>query len=290
MAWSMRIGGWELTEVHDGRFRLDGGAMFGVVPKVLWQRLVPPDEQNRIPLALRCLLLRGHDRVALIDTGIGDKWSEKERSIYAIDHGDTDLRRDLARHGVAPEDVTDVLNTHLHFDHAGGNTRLDERGSVVPTFPRATYHVPVRNLEHALDPAQRDHVSYMPVNWQVLQQAGALRTFAPGAEVMPGVVAEESLGHTPGMVVYRIDGPEGTLVYCADLIPTGSHVRLNYVMGYDLCARTTVDEKRDLLVRAAEGDWVLFFEHDSVAPAARIHRDERGDYRVRELLGDSPGG
>jgi glyoxylase-like metal-dependent hydrolase (beta-lactamase superfamily II) len=185
MRYQARVGDWEVTEVHDGRFKLDGGAMFGVVPRPLWEKLIPPDEQGRIPLALRCLLLRGHDRVALIDTGMGSKWTEKERVIYAVDHSETDLLKDLAACGVAPEDVTDVLITHLHFDHAGGNTRLDEGGAVVPTFPGATYHVPAANLAHALLPEERDHVSYRRENWEAIEAAprssrGSWRRSGPG--------------------------------------------------------------------------------------------------------------
>lgn len=282
MRYQAQIGDWQVTEVHDGRFKLDGGAMFGVVPRPLWERLIPPDDLGRIPLALRCLLLRGHDRVALIDTGMGSKWSDKERGLYAVDHSDTDLLKDLEECGVSPDEVTDVLITHLHFDHAGGNTRRDDEGAVVPTFPGATYHVPSANLAHALLPEERDHVSYRSENWEPLQAAGVMQTFEAGAEVLPGVVAEEWSGHTPGMVTYRVAGTEGDLVYCADLIPTASHIRLNYVMGYDLCARTTIVEKRGFLPRAVEEGWTLFFEHDPFRPTAQVIRDDRGRYVAAE--------
>ena len=281
MRYQTQVGDWQVTEVHDGRFKLDGGAMFGVVPRPLWEKLIPPDEAGRIPLALRCLLMRGHDRVALIDTGMGSKWTDKERVIYAVDHSETDLLKDLAEVGVSPEDVTDVLITHLHFDHAGGNTRRTEDGSLVATFPHATYHVPAANLAHALLPEERDHVSYRKENWEVLEAAGVMETFAPGTEVLPGVLAEEWSGHTPGMVTYRIQGAEADMVYCADLIPTASHIRLNYVMGYDLCARTTIREKREFLPQAVEKGWNLFFEHDPVHPTAEVTRDDRGRYVVR---------
>lgn len=292
MRFSARFGAWDCTEVEDGRFRLDGGAMFGVVPKVLWQKLIPPDERNRIPLALRCLVLEGHGRVALVDTGIGDKWSTKELGIYAIEHGEQDLRRELDAIGLRPEDVTDVLCTHLHFDHAGGNTWRGTDGKVRPTFPKARYWVSEANLAHAGRDEEKDHVSYLPDNWQPLVDAGLLRTFARGAEVLPGVFAEPFEGHTPGMAVFRVAGDptQGSLAYCADLVPTAAHVRVNYNMGYDLCARTLVDEKRVLLARAVREGWTLFFEHDPHGAAARVTDDGKGDYRVLARLPDPEAG
>lgn len=280
MNWHDTLAGWELDEVHDGRFRLDGGAMFGVVPRVLWQRLIPPDEQNRIPMALRCLLLRGHGRVALVDTGMGTKWSPKEIGMYGVDQSQTDLLQDLRALGVSPEEVTDVLITHLHFDHAGGNTHRDEAGELQPTFPRATYHVPAANLAHAHDPSERDHVSYMEENWEPLRSRGQLAPFEPG-EILPGVHAESWEGHTPGMVTYRVQGEDRAVVHCADLIPTSAHVKLNYVMGYDLCARSSIREKRGFLERAVEENWTLYFEHDPDRALGLVIRDGRGGYRFQ---------
>jgi glyoxylase-like metal-dependent hydrolase (beta-lactamase superfamily II) len=281
MRWHAKLAGWDLTEVHDGRFRLDGGSMFGIVPKVLWQRLIPPDESNRIPLALRCLLARGHGKVVLIDTGMGSKWSPKEIKIYGIERQECDLLRELADVGVSPEEVTDVLITHLHFDHAGGNTTRNAEGQLRPTFPRATYRVSATNLEHAQRPQERDHVSYMEENWQPLEAAGQLQTFTPG-EVLPGIFAQEWEGHTPGMTSYRFQGEKDALVYCADLIPTSAHVRVNYVMGYDLCARSSVREKRGFLEQAVDKSWTLFFEHDPQRAIGLVHRDERGAFRFQE--------
>lgn len=279
MRWETEQGGYRVREVHDGHFRLDGGAMFGVVPRPLWSRLIPPDSANRIPLALRCLLLERDDRKILIDTGIGGKWSEKERSIYGIDHRHGDLVADLASLGVAPEAITDVLLTHLHFDHAGGNTRLDDAGEVVPVFPEATYFISTGNRAHADDSDERDHVSYMPVNWQVLEARGQLTTFEAPGEPVPGIRAERWDGHTPGMVTFHITDPaKPEIVYGADLIPTAAHLRLNYVMGYDLCARQTIREKRDFLARAEAGDWRLVYEHDPVHACSRVRRDERGRF------------
>lgn len=282
--WSRSLGSWEAMEVHDGTFRLDGGAMFGVVPRILWERLIPPDDQHRIPLALRCLLLRGHDRLALIDTGIGKKWSARERGMYAIDDAANDMARSLARWGVGPGDVTDVLLTHLHFDHAGGNTVRDADGAVRPFFPNATYHVNAANLAHARDPAERDHPSYIPENYEPLVESGQMVTFEDGAEVLPGITAVESDGHTPGLVTFRVEGGDATLVYCADLIPTASHLKLNYVMGYDLCPRTTMLEKKQVLEPAVDGNWILYFEHDPEIAAATIEVDAKGRYSVRERL------
>ncbi len=286
--WSTRIGDWEVCELHDGRFALDGGAMFGAIPRVLWEKQIPPDSRHRIPLALRCLLLCGHDRLALVDTGIGDKWSPKELGLYDIRHGENDLARSLAHWGVRPEDVTDVLLTHLHFDHAGGNTRRDPvSGGILASFPEARYHVSRDNLAHARLPEERDHVSYLAENFEPLVEQGLLRTFEPGCEILPGVFAEQSDGHTPGLVTYRVQGASErqALVYAADLVPTAAHVRLNYGMGYDLCPRSLIPEKRTLMDRVVENGWILCFEHDPHMAAARVGRDERGRFQVTERFG-----
>lgn len=254
--------------------------MFGVVPRVLWEKLIPPDEFHRIPMALRCLLLEKDDQKVLIDTGIGTKWSPKEMSMYGIDHSPGTLVEDLARLGVQPEEITTVLLTHLHFDHAGGNTYLQD-DAVLPTFPNADYMVTDANLEHALKDQERDKASYLPENWDILIDREQFFTFEPGDEVLPGIIAEEWQGHTPGMVTYRVSDPKAPLVYCADLIPTSAHVRLKYIMGYDLCARTTLLEKRDFYTRAVDEGWELFFEHDPVHATAFVEPNARGDYRPR---------
>ncbi len=277
----MRIGAWEVTSLQTGRFALDGGAMFGVVPRVLWEREIAPDAKHRIPLALRSLLLREQDgggRVVLVDTGIGaTKWSERDRGLYAIDHTEHELGRALAAAGLAPEDVTDVVLTHLHFDHAGGATTQDADGALRPTFPRATYHLQRRNLAWAHNPTERDRASYLDRDFAPIQAAGQLRLHdGPVEDLFPGVDLFVSDGHTEAQQLPIVRGPEGTVLYGGDVIPTRAHVPLAWVMGYDIRPLGTVDEKRQLLARAAREGWILAYEHDPEVAATRVVETERG--------------
>ena len=257
----LTLGGWRIHTLETGFFRLDGGAMFGSVPKPLWSRTNPPDERNRIRLAMRCLLVEGHGRRILVDDGIGDKLSGKLADIYAVDHSEHTLERSLAALGLGVTDVTDVVLTHLHFDHAGGSTRRDgER--LVPRLPGAQFHVQRLNLENARRPNLRERASYLAENFEPLEQAGVLRVADGAAEPWPGFRLIRADGHTRGQQLVRISGPEGVLYYVADLIPTAAHVRIPFVMGYDVAAIETMAEKRRLLERAvAERAWICL-EHD----------------------------
>lgn len=261
------IGGWAVHALETGFLRLDGGSMFGSVPKPLWSRLQPPDDRNRIRLAMRCLLLVGHDRVVLVDDGIGAKFAPKLADIYGIEPEPT-LERSLGALGLAAEDVTNVVLTHLHFDHAGGSTRADA-GRLVPRLPRARYHVQRRNLENARNPNPRERASYLPENFEPLAEAGVLDVWeGPGAP-WPGVEILTADGHTRGQQLVRVAGPEGALYFVADLVPTASHVRIPFVMGYDVAAIETMAEKRAVLERAAaERGWILL-EHDPAVAFAR---------------------
>jgi glyoxylase-like metal-dependent hydrolase (beta-lactamase superfamily II) len=255
-----RIGGWAIHAIETGFLRLDGGSMFGSVPKPLWSKLQPADERNRIRLAMRCLLLVGHGRVVLVDDGMGAKSSAKLADIYGIE-AEPSLERSLASLGMGVEDVTDVVLTHLHFDHAGGSTKL-ESGRLVPRLPRARYAVQRRNLENARKPNPRERASYLPENFEPLCEARVLDTWdGPGAPY-PGVEVIPVNGHTRGQQLVRVSGDEGAVYFVADLVPTASHVRIPFVMGYDVAAIETMEEKRGLLGRAAaENAWVLI-EHD----------------------------
>jgi glyoxylase-like metal-dependent hydrolase (beta-lactamase superfamily II) len=267
--------------VEDGRFGLDGGAMFGIIPRPLWSRSDPPDAQNRIEMALRCLLVRRGERVILVDNGLGEQWNDKQRNQFAIDRSVVPgLLANLARLGVAREDVTDVLLTHFHFDHNGGTVQRD--GSL--TFPNATHHGSRANYEQALAPSPKDAGSFRACDRQGLTVGENLRLYDLPGPLFGGIEGLLSDGHTRGMLLPRIQVGGQTLVYCADLIPTSSHLHAPWVMGYDCHPVTTVEEKVDLLDRAVRDDWILVFEHDPAIDACRIERNERGRYRVSEVV------
>lgn len=271
-----RLGDLEVSVLPESLFWLDGGAMFGVVPRTLWSRCTAPDERNRIRLAGQGLLVRGHGRTILVDTGCGDKDDEKFRAIYGIELCDGGLVGSLSRVGVTPEDVTDVVYTHLHFDHAGGGTRRDGTGTAVPTFPRATYHVQRRQWDWGLAPTERDRASYMNDNLLPIQAAGRLNLVDGDTELFPDVTVLCDDNHCVGhqTVTFRSGGE--TLVHCGDLIPTSHHVRLPYIMAYDLFPLGTLEGKKRLLERAADEGWILVFEHDPDLPAARVRRGAKG--------------
>jgi len=268
---SLTLGGWTLDALETGFLRLDGGSMFGSVPKPLWSKLQPADDRNRIRLAMRCMLLRGHGRVILVDDGIGAKFAPKLADIYGIE-AEPSLERSLASLGLAVEDVTDVVLTHLHFDHAGGSTRT-EHGRLVPRLPRARYAVQRANLENARRPNPRERASYLPENFEPLAQAGVLDAWDDAGSPWPGMEIVSAHGHTRGQQLVRVSGPEGTVYFVADLVPTASHVRVPFVMGYDVAAIETMEEKQTLLGRAAdECAWILL-EHDPEIAFARPVRD-----------------
>jgi glyoxylase-like metal-dependent hydrolase (beta-lactamase superfamily II) len=264
----LSLGPWTIRTLETGFLWLDGGSMFGSVPKPLWSRTNPPDERNRIRLAMRCLLLEGEGRRILVDDGIGDKFPPKLVDIYRVEHDAHTLERALAALDLTVEDVTDVILTHLHFDHAGGSTRR-AGGRLVPRLPRARYHVQRRNLENARQPNPRERASYLPENFEPLVEAGALDLWDGPQTPWPGLELFTADGHTRGQQLVRVNGPEGVLYFVADLIPTAAHVRIPFVMGYDMAAIETMEEKRALLERAArERAWVCL-EHDPEVALAR---------------------
>lgn len=279
----MRLGDLEIRIVSDGGFRLDGGAMFGVVPKPLWERRKPADDANRIAMGTNCLLVERDGGTVLIDTGLGDKNDEKFERIFAFEEGARRLPESLAAAGKRPADVDHVLLTHLHFDHCGWSTRL-EGGGLVPTFPHATYWIERRELEHARDPSERDRASYDARNWEPLLDAGVVELFEDQAEPLPGVRAIRTPGHNEAMCIVRLDGGgEAQGVYWADLVPTTAHLPYPWVMAYDLFPLQTVENKKLWLPRAAEGGWLCFFEHDPEVPVARLEEERPGRYAARAL-------
>ncbi|MFL6195397.1 MAG: MBL fold metallo-hydrolase [Thermoanaerobaculia bacterium] len=276
----MELGNLEITRVSDGEFRLDGGAMFGVVPRVLWEKAKPADAQNRIRMDTNCLLVARGGDLLLIDTGIGDKHDARFQEMYGMDPGAVRLPEAIHRAGYELEDVTHVLLSHLHFDHCGWNTR-ERGGRLAPTFPRARYWLQRGEVEHGRHPNERDRASYFPQNWEPLFEAGVAELFDEEAEPIPGVRAVRTPGHNADMCIVLLDGGEGQrAVYWADLVPTSAHVLYPWIMSYDLYPLTTLENKKLWLPRAAREDWLCIFEHDPVVPFARLVEEKPGRFRA----------
>lgn len=270
----LKLGRWELASALDGWFALDGGAMFGIVPRPLWEKRIPPDARNRVRLAARCLVAVDRDarRVVLVDDGLGDKWDQKRTDIYAIDRGGG-LDAALAALGLARDDVTDVLLTHLHFDHAGGTTRRGADGALAPAFPRATYHLQRTNWLWAHSPTEKDRGSFLPDDFELLQHSNRLHLLDGDAPLFPDLQLIVSEGHTVGQQLPRFHGDGTHLTFCGDVIPTHAHLKPSWVMAYDLYPVTTIDEKKMLMAEALEDGGILFFEHDPAMAACRLRED-----------------
>lgn len=269
----MQFGNYRVEVIPDCEFWLDGGAMFGVVPRNLWSKVCPPDEQNRIRMNMNCLFIEAGDERILIDSGIGDKLTAKHRAMYGIDR-----RRSLAESlravaGISPEQITIVVNTHLHFDHAGGNTMFDPSGKTVASFPNARYFVSRAEYEHAQAPSERDRASYLPDNWQPLVESGQFELKPSSYEVVPGLRMETYAGHNRSMQCARLECEEQTLFGFADLVPTRAHLPLAWIMGYDLYPVETLEAKKKLLPQAARENWICLFYHDPDAALGRIVED-----------------
>ena len=281
----IQIGSLSLELVPTGRFRLDGGAMFGVVPKVLWERVSPPDEKNRIELALNCLLVRDGKRTIIVETGMGEKWGPKEREIYAL-RSSGGLREELLRRGVAPESVDVVILTHLHFDHAGGATIARNPGEVVPAFPNATYYVQREEWEFATHANERTRASYLPENFQPLFQEGMLRFLQGEEEVLPGISVLPLPGHTPGLQGVLLRSGGMTALFPSDLIPTVAHLPIPYIMGYDVLPLTTLETKKRIFPRALREGWRLLLVHEPATPIGVLQED-KGKITFKPLEGEA---
>lgn len=279
----MKIGRYDVKLVDAGRFRLDGGAMFGVVPKVLWEKKKPTDEKNRIQMATNCLLLSGDNRNILVDTGIGYKSDEKFAKIFAIDYSNFDLHRSLQNLGIKHDEVTDVILTHLHFDHTGGATQRNDSGEVVPTFPNAKYYVQKNHLEWAKNPLEKDRASFLKENFQQLEDAGQLVVLDGASELFLGIELILVDGHTRAQQLVLIRGEEKSLLFSGDLIPTASHLPIPWVMGYDNEPIKTIQEKKEILGQAIQQNWLLFFEHDPEIRCVSVKEGEKG-YEVDEVI------
>lgn len=274
--------------IQAGGQRLDGGAMFGVVPKVLWERRIPADERNRIQLGMRCLLIEHDIGPVLIDTGAGNKEDEKFYDIYGIenrgDPGPTQLEDGIRAAGFKPEDVVLVISSHLHFDHAGGNTVKDANGTVHPAFPNARYSINRGEYEYATHPNERTAGSYFKHNFVPLAEAGRVDWVSGEQQIVPGIRAIPTPGHTPNHQGLLIESDGEKAFFIADLVPTAAHLPLPWIMGYDVEPLVTLETKRRILKRAADEQWLLVFEHDANTPWSRIESDGKG-YRLKASAG-----
>jgi glyoxylase-like metal-dependent hydrolase (beta-lactamase superfamily II) len=284
----MRLGDLEIHLVNDGEFRLDGGAMFGVIPRVMWEKAKPADERNRIRMATNCLLVARGEELLLIDTGLGDKHDARFRDMFGLDPQAVRLPDQIRRAGYRPEQVTQVLLTHLHFDHCGWNTSADAPDAdPAPTFPNATYWIEKGEVEHARHPNERDRASYDGRNWEPLFAAGMVRLFDgdAGAEPLPGVRAVRAPGHNDSMCIVLLDGGDsaapfgGKAVFLADLVPTVAHVAYPWIMSYDLFPVTTLAQKKHWLPRLAEEGQLAVFQHEAEEPLGQLVEEKPGRYR-----------
>ncbi len=272
----MQIGRYDISVLDASRFRLDGGTMFGVVPKVLWEKKKAPDEQNRIRMGTNLLLLRGTNRTALIDAGMGAPLNPRFAEMYAVEYPQFTLEKALATHGLSGKEVTDVILTHLHFDHAGGLSFVDEHGQRQLCFPNATHYLQQAHLEWALNPSLKDRASFIRGQFQLLVNSGKLKLVNGETEIMEGVKVLPMNGHTVAQQAVLISDSQTTLFFPADLIPTSAHVPVPWVMAYDLHPLETINEKQRMLSRACREEWLVVFEHDPEIPVARILETEKG--------------
>ncbi len=265
----MKIGPYELYSIETSEFALDGGAMFGIIPKPLWEKQAPADNNNRISMVTRSLLLVSDEHKIIIDTGNGTKWQEKFKDIYRIELENLNLEKSLTRYGYTPDDITDVFCTHLHFDHIGGNT-MSVNGKIEPVFPNATYWMQKENWECANSPSEKDAGSFMSDDWSVLAENGMIQ-FVDGKEsFLPSIEQYLTYGHTTGMMHPILGDSSQKLIYMADLIPMAAHIPLPWVMAYDIHPVQTVQEKRKILPDIVEEEWIIFFEHDPAFQAAKV--------------------
>jgi glyoxylase-like metal-dependent hydrolase (beta-lactamase superfamily II) len=279
-----------IAAVDAGRFRLDGGTMFGAVPKVLWEQRIPADENNRVPMALRPLLVVDesgkNSRRILIDTGMGDKPDAQLGERFAVEPPEGGIRQAVRRAGVDPDQITDVILTHLQVDHAGGATQVGDDGELRPTFPEATYHLQRRAYKWAHHATERDRGWFREADFAVLASRGHLHMFDGPQELFDGLSLILSEGHTVGQQLPLIDGgDDGKLLFCGDVIPTRAHIQLAWIMGYDLYPLTTLEEKRLLLAQAVEEGWTLFLEHDPGRAGCTVTEQdgEVVDWQDREI-------
>ena len=276
----MTLGDFELTAISDGIYYLDGGAFFGIVPKVLWSKRVPFDADNRVPTGLNSVLVRTGDKNVLIETGVGNKLAEKMARIYGQP---AKLLGNLGGAGVSPDDIDIVINSHLHFDHCGWDT-VRRNGQVVATFPNAKYYVQEGEWRHASQQLERDRVSYISDNYDPLVQNGQMQLLYGNQEIVPGISVRVFPGHTRDMQAVIVTSGGQTACYISDLIPTSAHVEVNWVMGFDLYPLETIESRKRYYSRAIPGKWLTMFTHDPEIAWAYLGKDERGKIVAKESI------
>jgi glyoxylase-like metal-dependent hydrolase (beta-lactamase superfamily II) len=275
----LKLGDLEFHVISDGHVLLDGGAMFGVVPRPLWEKKSAPDARNRITLAMNCLLIHAAGKRILVETGAGGKMNAKLRDIYGLDG--PSLAGGLQKLGLHPEDIDVVVNTHLHFDHCGGNTRV-ERDKVVPVFPNARHFVQREEFNHAMHPNERDQASYFRENYEPLDSAGMFTLLEGDSVIAPGVEVIVVPGHTAHMQCVKLTGGGKTAFFFADLVPTTAHLPLPWVMGYDLYPVTTLENKKRWIPQVVKEGWLALFGHDARVPAAYL-RERDGKWEAEPV-------
>jgi glyoxylase-like metal-dependent hydrolase (beta-lactamase superfamily II) len=274
----------KVAAIMDTNFALDGGAMFGVVPKTLWSRTNPADNLNRIDLAMRTTYIELGNRKILIDTGIGHKNDEKFDKMFKVQRNQN-LIFNLEELSIHVDEITDIIITHLHFDHAGGNTTLDDSGKLIPTFKNATYHVQKDNFNHALNPGSREKASYLRENFIPIQESGQLNLIDGNQTLFNEIELIPQYGHTIGQQLVKFNFNNNTYLYMADTIPTSSHINIPFVMGYDIQPLITMEEKNILLKQAVDEDWILLYEHDPNVIGSKVIFDGR-KYKKGEIFMD----
>lgn len=283
----MKIGPYTITAIETGEFALDGGAMFGIIPKPLWEKRIPVDARNRIDMRMRALLIRGEaggrSRVIVVDAGMGNNWSDKECDIYRLDNTRYDLLRSLQQQGVAANDVTDVVLTHLHFDHAGGAVTKHSDGTLRTTFPNATHYVQKSHVAWGQQPTLKDRGSFRACDIEPLLASTQLVVLDGPQELFPGFRLQLSQGHTTGLQHPVISDGTTTLFYAADLFPTSVHVPVPWIMGYDIRPLITAEEKQTVLAHAVREHWIIAFEHCPLAAAAYVAQTDKG-YALGEIV------
>jgi len=273
----LTLGNFELTAVSDGIYHADGGAFFGVVPKVMWERKVKADEKNRIPAGLNSVVVRTGNLTALIETGIGNKLPERMAQVYGMP---AQLLQNLHAAGIAPEDIDIVINTHLHFDHCGWNT-FSQNGKVIPTFPRAKYYAQEGELRHGREQHERDRVSYISDNYDPLVESGQMQLLKGDQQIVPGISVKVFPGHTRHMQAVMIESGGQKACYISDLIPTAAHLDLTWVMAFDLFPLETIDSRKRYYAKAIPEKWLTIFTHDPNTPWAYVEKNEMGRYVAR---------